>query len=106
MNLIDAMNSKQFFRRPVWGNNWCTVSDKEDGVGIELFDQNGKVFGTLNHTDLLATDYEIRGPVISLDSKQFWVAANKAAANVYPYAGADGRFTKELARLLGLQEEK
>lgn len=89
MNFVDVVKSGRPFRRPFW-QSWSTP-----GGGAQLF------FGD----DILADDWEVQEPEVTVTRTQFWEAANEVLP---PIPGNDWNCAiqdnfKRLARYLGLE---
>lgn len=87
MNLIDAIKSGRPYRRPGW-SMWRLSLHKMNRV--ENYGERLE--------DLLADDWEIEEPTVTITWSQFWKAVETTERLFWPDPAA-----KELARHLGLE---
>lgn len=98
MNLIDAIKSGRPFRRKDWDDSMrCHVTrGTDDEQEVRFVD--GRPFLPLTF-DLLADDWEIQEPSVTITASQFW----EAVIGISKEQTLNGRDLHTLARRLGLE---
>lgn len=88
INLIEAIKSGKRFRRPSWTSDM--IAEKREGYNTFQFE----------YWDLIADDWFIVEPTVTITAKQFWDAAKK----IYPMTDSkfDSWAFQKLAKELGL----
>lgn len=91
MNIMQAIKSGKRFRRPTWG---IYYSESHEG------------FLELTPEDLLADDWEVVNPAVTITSEAFDNAVRKVEVKLYRLSGLTpvpiDDFLKELKKELGL----
>ena len=94
MNIIEAIKSGRPFRRPD-RHGWIEVHDN----GLRWVNQGGI---TITLKDILADDWEIQEPSVTITANQFWNAIHDLYRKFPDVLGVDRPTAERLAGLLGL----
>lgn len=90
VNLIEAIKSGKSFRRRSKGGNWFV----------------SRPVNTYNEAEILADDWEIKEPTVTITSRQFWDAVRLVAERFHTVEGIESFVDpKILASKLGLEAE-
>lgn len=73
MNIIEAIKSGKRFKRPDWPE-WCSEADIRDPEGGYL---------DITHDALLADDWEVEEPLVSITREQLYKAYAESLQEIY-----------------------
>lgn len=115
MTLIEAIKSGRPFRRKSWPKGWrceyTTAFDSKSLPDFWILHDDGEFpshlfAGTGKRETLLADDWEIQEPTVTITRTQFWEAARPwvSVLGILPYTEFGGRKLVDIERVPDLQQ--